>query len=120
MNREQALNNFWNSFGVKAYDENTVPDEVPDKHITYDLVVNGFGYPTAINISIYDRSTSWKSVTDILELIEARIKNGGCTITSDNGMIWLKEGTPFAQRFGENDDTIRRIIVNIEVEYLEV
>ena len=120
MNREQALNQFWNSFGVKAYDENTVPDDAPVKKITYDVVVNGFGIPTAMTISIYDHSTSWKSVTEILHQIEERIKNGGVSVRFDNGIIWFKEGTPFAQRYGDDNDSVRRIIVNIEVEYLEV
>ncbi|HCJ37817.1 MAG TPA: hypothetical protein DHV37_05765 [Erysipelotrichaceae bacterium] len=121
MNREQALNSFWNSFGVKAYDENTVPDDAPIKKLTYETIVNEFGVSTAISVSIYDRSTSWKSVTDILELIDNRLKDGGATVQCDRGIIWLKKGTPFAQRFNDDtDDTVRRIILNIEIEYLEV
>lgn len=120
MNREQAFDSFWNSFGVVAYDENSVPNDAPVKKLTYDLVINGFGIPTAITVNIYDISTSWKSVTDILHDIEHRISCGGATIKFDNGVIWLKEGTPFAQRFGDDNDTIRRIIVNIEIEFWEV
>ena len=118
--KEQAINDFWNSFGVVAYDENTVPDDAPIKKITYDVVINDFGVPTAMTISIYDISSSWKSVTDILHLIESRIKYGGATIKFDDGIIWIKKGSPFAQRFGDENDSVRRIIVNIEIEYLEV
>lgn len=120
MDREQSLNAFWNSFGVKAYDENSVPDNADVKKITYDVVVNGFGYPTAMTISIYDLSPSWKSVTDIFHLIENRLGIGGVQIPCDRGMIWIKPGSPFCQRYGDANDSIRRIIVNVEIEYLEV
>jgi hypothetical protein len=38
----------------------------------------------------------------------------------DKGVIWFKKGNPFLQRMADPDDAIRRIVVNIEVEYLEV
>lgn len=120
MDSEQALDSFWNSFGVPAWDENTVPDDAPFKKITYEIITNEFGVPTTTTVSIYDRSDGWKSVTDIFHLVKDRLKNGGVTIQSNDGIIWLKPGTPFCQRFGDVNDTVRRLIVNIEIEYLEV
>ena len=37
----------------------------------------------------------------------------------DSGAIWIKRGEPFAQNMGDqNDDMIRRKIINLSVEYL--
>ncbi len=120
MNREQALNDFWNSFGVKAYDVNTVPDDAPDKKITYEVVVSDLNNQVPCTIYIYDRSTSWKGVTNIQYLIDERLKNGGVTIPFDGGVIWICKASPFALRLDGEKDTIRRIAINLQIEYLEV
>lgn len=119
MDKEQALNQFWNSFDVPAYDKNTVPDNATFPRITYEVTVNEFGNPTTIYGSIWDKSTGWGGVTAIAHKIDSAVSEGGQTVSYDGGIIWLKKGTPFQQRMGDPDDTIRRILVNIEIEYLE-
>lgn len=119
MDKEQALNSFWNSFGVKAYDVNTVPDNAPLPRITYEVAEADFGTQVIVSSSIWDRSVSWKSVTDITHTISERIGFGGCTIPYDGGMIWIKKAAPFSRRLSEpNDDTIRRININVELEFI--
>jgi hypothetical protein len=31
--------------------------------------------------------------------------------------VWIYRGSPFSQRMSDVDDTVRRIIINITVEY---
>jgi len=119
MNKSQALYNFWSSFNIDAYDENTVPENASLPRITYDVAEGDFDYNTAMNASIWDRSTSWATVEQLKDRISERLKNGGCQIRYDDGIIWIKKGSPFAQRMGDSDDTIRRIVLNIEAEYME-
>lgn len=119
MDREQALHQFWSGFGVPAYDKNTVPDDATYPRITYDVTVNEFGIPTSLFASIWDRNTSWGRITGIAHEIASRLSEGGYMVAYDGGVLWVKKGNPFQQRMGDPDDTIRRIIVNIEVEYLE-
>ena len=120
MDREQALNSFWNSFDIPAYDVNTVPDDAPYPRITYEVTVNDFGVPTSIFGSIWDKSTGWGRITSIAHKINSRLSQGGQTVSYEDGILWLKKGTPFQQRMSDPDDTIRRIVVGIELEYLEV
>ena len=117
MDKGQALNAFWNTF-TKAYDQNTVPDDAVLPRITYSVSESGFNEPVVMSASIWDRGTSWKSVTDILKAIEAAIGAGGKVIGYDGGAIWIKTGTPFAQRMSDTDSSIRRIVLNIEAEYI--
>lgn len=119
MDREQAFNSFWNSFDVPAYDTNTVPDNATFPRITYNVVVNDFGTPTSVLASIWDKNTGWKRITGVADKINSRLSEGGQTVLFDDGMIWIKKGNPFLQRMGDPDDTIRRIVVTIELEYLE-
>lgn len=119
MDKEQALNRFWNSFGIPAYDINSVPDDAPFPRITYDVTVNAFGTPTSLYGSIWTRETGWGNITTYAHQIDSRLSEGGQMVSYDGGALWIKKGNPFQQRMSDPDDTIRRIVVNIEVEYLE-
>ena len=47
------------------------------------------------------------------------IGRGGRMIAYDGGAIWLRMGTPWAQRMGEpKDDMVRRIYINLQAEFL--
>ena len=117
MNKEQALHSFWSQFG-NAYDRNTVPDDATFPRITYESATDNFGGQLILSASLWDRSTSWAAITELLHTIETTLGMGGQTIGYDGGMLWVKRGTPFAQRMPDEDDSIRRIVINIETEYL--
>lgn len=117
MTKEQAYHNFLSSFGWKTYDENTVPEDAVLPRITYNLSVAEFGLPVAMSLSVWDRSTKWTSVTEKADDIYDGIGLGGKLLTYDDGFIWVKRGQPFAQRMADEDDAIRRIYINVEVEY---
>lgn len=119
MDREQAYNQFWNSFDIPAYDTNTVPQDAPLPRITYDVAISDFDTPTSLMASIWLRSTGWKEITAIARRIENKLSEGGQMVSYDDGAIWIKKGYPFLQRMSDPDDTIRRIVVIVEVEYLE-
>lgn len=118
MTKEQALDTFWNSFGWEAYDENTVPDEVILPHITYTSATDSIDRNVALSASLWDRSTSWASVTNKKNQINDYIGLGGVLVPYNGGAIWIRRGQPFAQRMSDVDDGIRRIYLNITAEYI--
>lgn len=118
MDKEQALHYFWGQFGIPAYDSSTVPENADLPRITYDVITDNLGVENILTASIWDRSTSWKSVTDIQHLVEGVLGYGGQTLKFDKGLMWIKRGVPFAQRMSDTDDSIRRIVISIEVEYI--
>lgn len=121
MDSLQTLHSFWSSFELKAYDENTVPDNAmtvnDGKYITYSVVTAYFDEPVMLSASLWYKSTSWAEITQKATQIGETIGLGGKVLKTDDGYIWLKRGVPFAQRMSDEDDTIRRIYLNIEVEY---
>lgn len=117
MDKEQAIHSFWSQFAT-AYDENTVPEDAVYPRITYEVITDNFGVQNVLTASIWDRSTSWKSVTDILHRIESQLTYGGQTVHCDGGMVWVQRGVPFAQRMNDPDDSLRRIVLNIETEFI--
>lgn len=118
MTKEQAYHSFVSSFAWKAYDENTVPDDAVLPRITYNLSVSEFGEPVMLSLSLWDRSTSWASVTNKSDDIFSAVGRGGVMIPFDGGAIWVNRRSPFAQRMADEDDTIRRILINLNAEFL--
>lgn len=121
MTKAAAIYNFWSSFGLLAYEENAVPtgDDAPKfPYITYQLVTDSFENEVLMTASLWYRSTSWAQANAKTEEISEAIGLGGKIIKCVGGRIWLKRGTPFAQRMGdETDSLIKRIYINITAEF---
>jgi hypothetical protein len=122
MTKEQALHQFWSGFGLKAYDEMTVPtgDDAPAlPYITYEVITDNIGHPVTCTASIWYRSSTWTEITQIKDQIAETIGYGHKMIKIDGGYMYLTRGTPFAQRMADDsDDMIRRIYVQLDCEYL--
>lgn len=120
MNKIQALHNFWSSFGLKAYDENSVPDGTVLPYITYEVSSDSFGNNISLTASLWYRSSSWAGITEKEQEISDYIGRGGRMIAFDDGAMWLQKSSPWAQRMNDpSDDLIRRIVLNISVEFLD-
>ena len=119
MTKAQAINTFWNRFGIPAYDEQTVPPEAKMPYITYRVVTDSIGNVCNLTGSVWYRSTSWKEVSDKAAEIARYVAREGFTkLKLDNGYVWFTKGTPFAQRMADTDDMVRRIYLNIQAEFL--
>lgn len=112
-----ALNSFWNGFGLRAYDEHTVPDEAQTPYITYEASTADINEKVPLTASLWYKSNSWAEVSRKAEEISDYI-GGGAGQRYDNGRLWVTKEAPFAQRMEDPDDLlIRRIILQIAVEY---
>ena len=119
MTKAAAIYQFWNSFGLTAYEENSVPDEAQFPYITYQLVTDSFDREIPLTVSIWYRSESWAGINAKTDEISQTISRGGKIIPCDGGVIWLKRGQPFAQSIGdESDDLIKRKYLNITAEFM--
>ena len=119
MTKAAAIYQFWNGFGLTAYEENAVPDDAAFPYITYQLVTDSFDSEIPLTASLWYRSESWAAINAKTEEISQKISRGGKIIPCDGGAIWLKRGQPFAQSMDdENDDIIKRKYLNITAEFM--
>lgn len=119
MTKASAIYQFWSSFGLTAYEENTVPTDASFPYITYQLVTDSFDREIPLTASLWYRSESWTEINAKTEEISQKISRGGKIIPCDDGAIWLKRGQPFAQNMGdESDDLIKRKYLNITAEFM--
>ena len=119
MTKAAAIYQFWSSFGLTAYEENTVPTDAAFPYITYQLVTDSFDRDVPVTASLWYRSESWAGINAKTDEISQEISRGGKVIPCDGGAIWLKRGQPFAQNMGdESDGLIKRKYLNITAEFM--
>ena len=116
MDKQQAYYNFWGSFNLPAYDENSVPDGASFPYITYQVITSDYDnviYPTA---SIWYRSDTWAGIDAKLNEISRAIEEM-LPVPLSGGYMRIDKGAPFAQRMAEDDRTIKRYVLNLNVEF---
>lgn len=122
MDKWQAIDKFWNSFGIPAYDENTVltgGNSPTPPYITYNAVTSRVGQEISLTASIWYRGYSWKEVSEKANEIAEAIGYGYKLEDVDGGYLYIRMGQPFAQRMGDpEDDTIRRMYIITDAEFL--
>ena len=119
MTKTQALNSFWNNFGVPAYEESTVPPNAQMPYITYNVATGKLEDTVLLSASLWYHETSWKNIElKADEIAEAIGKQGYYIARIDDGYLYITQGAPFAQRMSDDDPDVRRIYLNIAVEYL--
>lgn len=120
MDKAQALNKFWSSFDIPAYDENTVPDDAQMPYITYQTLTDSIGSVLPMSATLwYGNTYVWDAIQQKAEEIAQRIGQNGYYLEKiDGGYVWLTKGTPFAQRMQSEQDNVRQIYINVTVEFL--
>ena len=126
MTPEAAINEWMNGFGIPAYAATSTPDEGDDEwrgypYMTYDLVLGDWGaVEVNMPVNVWYRTDSEAEPNAKVWEIRDALKFGGVTIPCDGGMLWLKQGSPWAQavRVEGEDEKIKRRYVNINIEYL--
>lgn len=122
MDKAQALHTFWSSFNLTAIDEQSAYDTtmaLPDNYITYEVQTSNIADTVYLTASLWYKSTSWAAISQKADEIAEFIGYGGRVLNVDDGYIWVKLGSPFAQRMAvEQQDNIRRIVMNISVDFI--
>lgn len=118
MDKFQAIQSFWQSYGLPAYDEQDLPDDAKMPYITYSASVDNINNNLFHTGSLWYRSENWKDISLKCAEIADDIGYGFKTIRIDDGFVYIRRGTPFAQRMKDEDEKVKRIIINIQVEFL--
>ena len=121
MDKAQAIHAFWSGFEWPAFDESTVPEKEPNvvsyPYITYMVSLDDFEHPVFITASLWDYGKSWERISRKATEVAEYVGLGGKVMEIDGGKVWIQRGRPFAQRIADEDDMVRRIMINIDVEF---
>lgn len=121
MDKYQALNTFFSSFGLTAYEENSVPtdDPLPQfPYLTYESSVSFGDSEIQLTFSIWYRDTTLENISTKTQEIAQEI--GYVRILPcDEGAILIRPAESFIQ--GMNDDAdplIKRKVFTIYAKFI--
>lgn len=103
----KALYSYFNSI-MPAFLEGNVPQGTQFPYLTYNLSYTPNYDDTLIQFSIWDKSTSLKTVASKLDLLSNDIDSGKVVFTS-NGSIQLYKGSPFGEMLQDEELNIKRL-----------
>lgn len=119
MTKGAALQAFFSQF-MDAYSASAVPGDVTFPYLTYELITSAWGGgEVGLTVNMWFRTTSEKEPNAAVDKLSKAIGLGGVQIPCDDGVIWLKRGSPWAQSLTDGTDkTIKRRYINVTAEYL--
>lgn len=121
MDKWQAQQQLWESFGLPAYDELTVPDDAVMPYITYEAVAGNLGAATQVAVNLWYRSNKWAEISQKAQQIATEIDQLPSSIKIDGGRmrVRLPDGVTWGDRMEEPSDRgVRRIRIAVEIEFL--
>jgi len=111
----KALYKFFSSFGVPAYEQNSVPKNAALPYITYPIITTEWDGATVISFRLWDRCDSIADrLMRTVDVISDTIGEGTSVPTSD-GQIAIYKGSPFVQLLSDSDRAVKYAYINIEV-----
>lgn len=115
-NTAKALDQFFNSFGIPAFVEYSVPEtitidgnkvRVKPPYITYQQIEPAIGESASMYARVWYRSIGFEAINAKTDEIGAAI-GAGVSIPTDNGCVWLYKDRNWAQNQStEGDDTLK-------------
>lgn len=116
MNKWQAIQDFWESFGLPAYAVNA-PEGAPMPYITYTPTVGRFESPIPIRGDLWYKSTSLRDISLKVDEILASVTPRKLIKVGNNQYIHLVKGSPEADTVPDPDTTIQHKYVNLMAEF---
>ena len=114
----RMLCDYWNSFDIPAYPEETVPDDATLPYITYDLKSPYWRDASIYNVRVWYEDTSFTGIINMVDKISADIGEGK-RMESNGVIIYLfKEDTFFQMQpvpDSETDYKVAYLSMTIQV-----
>lgn len=112
-----AIHQFMNGFGIPAYPITSVPEDAEMPYLTYTLYLNAWDEGEQnIPVDVWYRTESEAEPNAKVTDISKAVGMGGKIIQCEDGNIWIKRGSPFAQTVQDVDNTIKRRLINLSIE----
>lgn len=121
MTPEAALYEFLSGMGMPAYPQAAVPDGAELPYLTYPLTVGDWDEGEVnIPITMWFRTASEAIPNAAVRVVREAVPRGGVVVPCDDGALWVKRGSPFAQALlvEGDEEGMKRRYVNLDVEYL--
>lgn len=119
-----ALKSFFSQFGVPAYSETSVPDELELPYITYPIKEPEWREKTSLYCIIWCRTSGYSQALSIADAIMGAV-NEGAKIKTENGYVVLYPENPFFQEMtgesgSQTDNDTKGLYINMTMNSYHV
>lgn len=114
----EAQQAYWSKFGIPAYNELTVPEELRGRYpyLTYQAVEGSLDGQLTASAALYYRSMSWEGITNKVTEMKPLIND---MVPVQGGYMKVrKPAAHFAQQGTDPDPAVRKMVLTVEVEFL--
>ena len=108
-----ALKTFFSSFGLPAYAEGSVPDDVTTPYITFSLSVPEWNTKSSMYAQVWDRTTSNAGIIRKADDIVAAVGQGHRIPLDGDGYLVIWPESPLVQLMTDGD--FRSAYINLAI-----
>lgn len=123
MDKYQAIYQFYGTFGLPVYEENSVPtdDPLPDfPYLTYDSSVSYGDSEVQLTFSIWYRDTGMDAIDAKAQEIASTIR-GLAVVDCDEGAILIRPADSFIQSMSDDSDPlVKRKVFTVYAKFITV
>ena len=116
----KTLYEFWNSFGIPAYPEYSVPDEATLPYITYEVKQPNWRGVASYSAIVWYQDTSFESIANTVDAISTAIGEGK-RLVMDDGYLYLFKEDLFVQmqpQSAEGDENMKVAYLSMNIHVL--
>lgn len=110
----EALKSFFGGFGVPAYSETSVPDDIQLPYITYPMKEPEWNQPTTFYIVLWCRTKGYVTALTKADQILAAIGDG-VRIETGSGWVVIRPSTPLMQEMKDADNDTKALYINLQL-----
>lgn len=114
-----AYKSYFDKF-VKSFPEGFVLDDTEFPYATYSVADEENLEEGLIQVRVYTKSSSFKTLANIIDTIEKEIDENGRIILGEFGVSKLYKGSPFYQLISEEDKLIKSAYININYIKIQI
>lgn len=110
----EALKSFFGGFGVPAYSETSVPDDIQLPYITYPMKEPEWSQPTSFYIVLWCRTKGYVDALAKADQITAAIGDG-VRLEIASGWVVIRPENPLTQEMHDSDNDTKGIYINLKL-----
>lgn len=108
----KALKTYFSSFGLPAYQQDSVPDDVDLPYITYPLKEPEWNQQTTFYVIVWYRSTGYQDLLTTVDAILADIGEGRI-INLEGGYLVLYPDSTLVQEYNDEDGKAKGMYISL-------
>ncbi len=105
--------------GLAAYSASSVPEDAAFPYVTYEWAEGAWGDEgVSVLANMWFKTESEAAPNAAVSRLGRNLGLSGRLLPCDGGGMWVRRGTPWAQSVPDEDASVKRRYLNLEIEFI--